>query len=102
MIIDIFRGEVTFVAFISKIKNWIFQEPQNKNESPKVAVVLRMSCMLFMLYLLSAGVGFAISRRPYLVVFSVLFLILYAYGLYCSYQDKMIQSYMLLNINTML
>lgn len=90
------------MTFISKAKAFVFQEPQNKNESPKVVVVLRMSCLLFMLYLVSAGIGFALTKRPYLAMFSVLFLILYAYGLYCSYQDKMTQAFMLLNINTLL
>lgn len=90
------------MTLIAKVKALIFQEPQNKNESPKVTVVLRISCLLFMLYLLSAGVGFAISKYPYLVMFSVLFLILYAYALYCSYQDKLSSAYMLLNVNTLL
>ena len=90
------------MTFISKAKAFVFQEPQNKNESPKVAVVLRMSCILFMLYLLSAGVGFVITKHAYLAMFSVLFLILYAYGLYCSYQDRMSSAFMLLNINTLL
>lgn len=90
------------VTVISKAKALIFQAPQNKNESPKVAVVLRMSCILFMLYLLSAGVGFAITKRLYLAMFSVFFLILYAYGFYCSYQDKMQQAFFLLNLNTLL
>lgn len=91
-----------FVTVISKAKALIFQAPQNKNESPKVAVVLRMSCILFMLYLLSAGIGSAITKRLHLAMFSVLFLILYAYGFYCSYQDKMQQAFFLLNLNTLL
>ncbi len=86
----------------TKAKALVFQEPQNKNESPKVTVVLRISCLLFMLYLLSAGVGFAIMKRPYLTIFSALFLILYAYGFYCSYQDRMSSAFLLLNINTLL
>ncbi|MCI7131169.1 MAG: GGDEF domain-containing protein [Lachnospiraceae bacterium] len=90
------------MTFVSKVKSFVLQEPQNKNESPKVVVVLRMSCLLFMLYLLSAGVGFVITKHMYLAMFSVLFLILYAYALYCSYQDKMAQAYLLLNINTLL
>ena len=90
------------MTFITKVKDFIFQEPQNKNVSPKAVVVLRMAFLLFMLYLLSIGVGFAIMRRPYLAMFSVLFLILYAYGFYCCYQDKMLQAYFLLNINTLL
>lgn len=90
------------VTVISKAKALIFQAPQNKNESPKVAVVLRMSCMLFMLYLLSAGVGFVFTKRFYLAMFSVLFLILYAYGLYCSYQNRMPQAFFLLNLNTLM
>ena len=90
------------MTIISKVKAMIFQEPQNKNESPKVTVVLRMSCMLFMFYLLGAGIGFAITKHPYLVMFSVLFLVLYAYGLYCSSQDKVKQAYTLLNVNTLL
>lgn len=90
------------MTFFSKAKAFVFQEPQNKNESPKVVVVLRMACMLCMLYLLSVGIGFALTKHPYLVMFSVLFLILYAYGFYCSYQDKMVQAYFLLNINTLL
>ena len=79
----------------TKAKALVFQEPQNKNESPKVTVVLRISCLLFMLYLLSAGVGFAIMKRPYLTIFSALFLILYAYGFYCSYQDRMSSSFLI-------
>ena len=90
------------MAFITKVKELIFQVPQNKNESPKVAVVLRISCILFMVYLLFAGVGFTITKHPYLVLFSVWFMILYAYGLYCTYQDKMRQAYFLLNINTLM
>lgn len=91
------------MTFITKAKELIFQEPQNKNESPKVAVVLRISCLLFMLYLLFAGIGFAIMRHPYLVMFAVLFMILYAYGFYCTYQDnKMIPAFFLLNINTLM
>ena len=90
------------MTLISKAKALVFQKPQNKNESPKVAVVLRMSCILFMLYLLTAGIGFAVTKRPYLVMFSVFFLILYAYGLFCSYQDRMRLAYFLLNINTLL
>ena len=87
---------------VSKVKDFVFQEPQNKNESPKVVVVLRMCCLLFMFFLLSAGLGFAITKRPYLAMFSALFLILYMYCFYCSYQDKMPQAFMLLNINTLL
>lgn len=90
------------MSVISKVKAFIFQEPQNKNESLKVVVVLRMSCMLFMFYLLSAGIGCAVMGHPYLVMFSVMFLILYAYVLYCSYEDKMVQAYFLLNVNTLL
>lgn len=98
----IYKGEAACLAFFSKVKALVFQEPQNKNESPKVAVVLRISCILFMLYLLSAGIGFAITDHPYLVMFSVFFLILYAYGFYCSYQDRIKQAYFLLNVNTLL
>lgn len=93
---------MVFGMYLSKIKSFIFQEPQNKNESPKVAVVLRMSCLLLMLYLFSTGIGFAITKHPYLAMFSVLFLILYAYTFYCSYQDKMSSAFMLLNLNTLL
>lgn len=88
--------------YLSKMKALIFQEPQNKNESPKVAVVLRMSCLLFMLYLLSAGIGFLVSGRLYLAMFSLMFLILYGYTSYCSYQDKMSSAFMLLNLTTLL
>ena len=90
------------MTFITKVKDFIFQEPQNKNVSPKAVVVLRMAFLLFMLYLLSIGVGFVIMRRPYLAMFSVLFLVLYAYGFYCCYQDKVSQAHVLLNINTLL
>lgn len=90
------------MTFISKAKDLIFQEPQNKNISPKVAVVLRTSCLLFMLYLLGAGIGFAVVQRWYLVMFSVFFLVLYAYGLYCSYQDRISSAYVLLNATTLL
>lgn len=88
--------------FFSKAKALIFREPVNKNESPKVAVVLRMSCLLFMVYLVSAGIGFAIMGHPYLTMFSVLFLVLYAYCFYCSYQDRMLAAFVLLNLNTLL
>ena len=90
------------MVVISKVKAMVFQEPQNKNDSPKVVAVLRISCMLFMVYLLFAGVGFVVTRHPYLCMFSVLFLVLYAYGLYCTYQDKVRQAYALLNINTLM
>ena len=90
------------MTFIMKVKNFIFQEPQDKNVSPKVVVVLRMALLLFMLYLVCIGVGFVIMKHPYLTMFSVLFLILYAYGFYCCYQDKVSQAHVLLNINTLL
>lgn len=90
------------MTFISKAKELIFQEPQDKNISPKVAVVLRTSCLLFMVYLLGAAAGFAIVRLGYLVMFSVFFLVLYTYGLYCSYQDRISSAYVLLNATTLL
>lgn len=90
------------MTVISKVKAMVFQEPQNKNDSPKVVAVLRISCLLFMVYLLFAGVGFAVAHHPYLCMFSVLFLVMYAYGLYCTYQDKVRHAYALLNTNTLL
>lgn len=90
------------MAVIAKVKNFIFQEPQNKNESPKVVVVLRIASLLFMLYLVFASIGFAIMRHPYLAMFGVMFLVLYAYAFYCSYQDKVMSAYVLLNLNTLI
>ena len=51
------------MAYITKVKNFIFQEPQDKNVSPKVVVVLRMALLLFMLYLVCIGVGFVILKQ---------------------------------------
>ena len=90
------------MKFISKAKELIFQEPQNKNISSKVAVVLRISCLLFMVYLLGAGIGFVVVQQGYLVMFSAFFLVLYAYGLYCSYQDRISSAYVLLNVTTLM
>lgn len=90
------------MTFFSKTKAFVFQEPQNKNESPKVVVVLRISCLLFMLYLLCVAVGFALTKHAYLAIFSVLFLMLYLCSFYFSYQDKLKEAFALLNINTLL
>jgi diguanylate cyclase (GGDEF)-like protein len=89
------------VQYVSRLKEWVFQEPQNKNVSPKAVVVLRTSSLLFICYLLCAGVGFAFMRMPYLVMFAAMFLVLYAYTLYCSYQDRIQVAYVLLNMNTL-
>lgn len=90
------------MTIIDKTKALIFQEPQNKNESPKVVVVLRMACLLFMLYLLFIGMSFAVMLRPYLTMFGVLFLILYTYAFYSTYQDRVQLALILFNINTLL
>jgi diguanylate cyclase (GGDEF)-like protein len=52
-------------------------------------------------YLLCAGIGFAFMRLPYMLMFAVMFLILYAYTLYCSYQDRIEAAYVLLNVVTL-
>ena len=90
------------MGVFAKVKDFIFQEPQNKNVSPKVVVVLRMTCLLCMLYLLGAGVGFTVMRRGYLATFSAMFLVLYGYAYYCTYQDRLVQAFFLLNFNTLL
>lgn len=88
------------VTFLTTIKNFVFQEPQNKNESPKAVVVLRIACMLFMFYLFCAGIGLLLARYTYMATLSIVFFILYANILYCSYQDKLALAYFMLNINT--
>ena len=90
------------MSIMTKIKDLVFQEPQNKNESPKIVVVLRMSVLIFMLYLLLVCVGFLVSARYHLAVIGAIFLILYVYVFRCTYQDKMRFSYIMLNITTVL
>ena len=85
-----------------KIRDLVFQEPQNKNESPKIAVVLRTSTLIFMLYLLLACVGFLVSARYPLAAIGAIFLVLYIYVLRCTYQDKIYYAYIMLNITTVL
>ena len=87
---------------MTKIKDLVFQEPQNKNESPKIVVVLRISALIFMLYLVMACVGFIGFGRHYLAVLSAMFFILYAYVFWCTYQDKMRYAYVVLNVTTVL
>lgn len=96
------KGGKGSLAIFTKIKDLVFQEPQNKNESPKILVVLRISALIFMLYLIMICAGFVVSARYYLAVISVVFLILYAYVFWRTYQDKMHHAYVILNITTVL
>lgn len=89
------------MEFITKAKAFIFQEPQNKNESPKVAVVLRMSSLAFMLYLLFLGISSVFLTNLRDTCFCTLFLLLYTYVFSCTYQDKMRRAYVLFNVNTL-
>lgn len=90
------------MGVITKAKAFIFQEPQNKNESPKVAVVIRMSSLAFMLYLLFLGISSVFLKSVGGICGGVLFLLLYAYAFSCTYQDKMRRAFILFNINTLL
>lgn len=85
-----------------KIRDLVFREPQNKNELLKIVVVLRMSVLVFMLYLLLVCFGFLFSARYSLAVISAFFLILYVYVFWCTYQDKIHVAYVMLNITTVL
>jgi len=96
------KGGKGSLAIFTKIQDLVFQKPQNKNESPKILVVLRISALIFMLYLLMICAGFVVSARYYLAVISVVFLILYAYVFWRTYQDKMHHAYVILNITTVL
>lgn len=96
------KGGKGSLAIFTKIKDLVFQKPQNKNESPKILVVLRISALIFMLYLLMICAGFVVSARYYLVVISVVFFILYAYVFWRTYQDTMHYAYVILNITTVL
>mgnify|MGYP004646208399 FL=1 len=102
MYLYVIKGGEGSLSIMTKIKDLVFQEPQNKNESPKIVVVLRMSVLIFMLYLLLVCVGFLVSARYHLAVIGAIFLILYVYVFRCTYQDKMRFSYIMLNITTVL
>lgn len=88
------------MSIVTKIRELVFQKPQNKNESPKIAVVLRISILIFMLYLLMVCIGFAVSARYRMTAVCMAVLIVYVYVFYCTYQDKMHRAYVLLNIIT--
>jgi hypothetical protein len=85
------------VGLAAKLKKWIFQEPQNQNISPKAVAVLRTACLLFMFYLLIAGVGFAFMRISDMAMSSFMYLALYGYTLYCSYRNRIQAAVFMLN-----
>lgn len=90
------------MSIVTKIRDLVFQKPQNKNESPKIAVVLRISILIFMLYLIMVCIGFAVSARYRMSAVCLAVLIGYVYVFYCTYRDKMHRAYVLLNIITVL
>lgn len=96
----VIKGGEGSLSIFNKIKDLVFQEPQNKNESPKILVVLRMSALIFMLYLVMICVGFVLFGRHYLAVISAAFFVLYAYVFWRTYQDKMHHAYVILNMTT--
>ena len=88
------------MSAFTKLKNFILKEPQNKNESPKIVVVLRVSAIIFALALLSAVVGFLSVGRFAIASTLAVFILLYIYMLWCTYQDKVHFAYTLLNFIT--
>ena len=81
------------MSAFTKLKNFILKEPQNKNESPKIVVVLRVSAIIFALALLSAVVGFLSVGRFAIASTMAVFILLYLYavvylsgqGTFCIY-----------------
>ncbi len=90
------------MPLLVKIREIIFREPENKNISTKALVVERISCLLFMAYLLSAGIYFAVKGRENMLLFSALFMLLYAAAFYCACQEKAWISCFLINLNTII
>ncbi len=88
--------------FISRLKACVMQEPENKNESPKIVVVLRISALLFILALLMVLFAFTFTMRINMALLVIVLLAAYIYVLWCSYHDKIHLSYVLLNIVTVL
>lgn len=94
------------------LKELVFQEPQDKNESFKVAVVLRMSCLISIMYLFFLMIvtiigGTVMSDVMQMqvgsgIAFSLFFMVMYTYILYGTYHDQMKASLVLFNLSSLL
>lgn len=88
------------MALFAKGKRLLFQEPENKNKSAKSAVVQRVSCLAFMLYLLFLGISAVFVGSLPGVGFSALFLLMYAFAFLCTYRDRMRTAFLIFNVST--
>lgn len=88
------------MSVITKAKAFLFREPENKNEPVKTAVVLRVSCMAFMLYLLFLSIGSIRIGCSYGIGLGLLFLVFNAAVFACTYRDLFHVTFLLFNVST--
>lgn len=88
------------MSVFTKARAIIFQEPENKNESAKTAVVLRISCIAFMLYLIMLGVISVCSGNGCGLALGLLFLAVYALVFAGTYQDRIHRAFVVFNVGT--
>lgn len=86
---------------MGKLKNILFQDVKNPNESADGPITLRISALVMMLYLLIISVTLIAAHQVYWMVGNLLFIAVYGYLLYLTYENHTRTALILYNIATL-
>ena len=84
-------------ALLDRITGFILQDVKNEKETKDMAVLLRMSCMIFALYYLVTGTVIAFMQHYVLGLLTIGAILLLITAFICTYEDHTFISLILVN-----
>lgn len=76
------------VQVINKIKNLIFQDVKNENETKKVAVILRLNSLLMCMYYVCLSIIFMVAGQGRLILLCVVCFLVFILPFYFTYINR--------------
>lgn len=83
---------------LDSAKNFIMTDVKNKNETKELAVLIRLTCLIFALYYLVVGVALAFLQHYYLSLIMICAIGFLVGAFICTYENHTLLGLILLNI----